>query len=244
VVKQVAAIAIAMATIVASPAAAQQADPSKPPTAAELEQQMQRRRDAIANFESALERAVTTGARNLSTKLERATGTSGTFNGLLLSTPSAYGFPLPDFGLAFAVRVPGMDGTMVWAWATSAAQSARERQGLGTRVGLGSAEPVPPPISAIDADMLSDPSAASAAYRDAIKEALIDAMLENSAALKLGENETLTVAARREGRANPLDPTDRIKTVTFNVRGSVLEALRVGKIDLATARKQVAIVED
>lgn len=241
--QQITVIAIAAATVasVASTVLAQQADASRPPNAAEVEQQLQRRRDAISNFENTLERAVTTGARNLSEKLSRATGASGTFDALLLSTPSAYGVPVPDYGLVFTVRVPGMNGTMVWAWAQMRSKTVSSP---GTRVGLAPQEVVAPPIAPVDAELMSDPSAASAAYRDAIKDALLDAMLEDSIALRLGENEALTVAARREGRPNPLDPTDRIKTVTFTVKGGVLEGLRMKRIDMATARKQVEVTED
>lgn len=241
--QQVIAIALAGATVAgASTVMAQQPDASRSPSAAEVEQQMQRRRDAISSFENTLERAVTTGARNLTDRLTKATGVAGTFDALLLSLPAASGFQVPDYGLFFTVRVPGMNGTMVWAMAETL--RVRQTPGGNTLVGLPPESPPPPPISPFDAELMTDPNVASAAYRDAIKEALLDAMLEDSSRLQLSENEWLTVAARREGRANPLDPNDRVKTVTFRVRGSVLESLRLKKIDAGAARKQVGVVED
>lgn len=241
--QQVIAIAIAAATITGPSAVrAQQPDAPRTPSAADVEQQMQRRRDAISSFENTLERAVSTGARNLTDRLTKATGVAGTFDALLLSLPAASGFQVPDYGLFFTVRVPGMNGTMVWAMT----QTLRVRQtpGASTLVGLPPETPPPPPISPFDAELMTDPNAASTAYRDAIKEALLDAMLEDSSRLQLAENEWLTVAARREGRANPLDPNDRVKTVTFRVKGSVLESLRMKRIDAAAARQQVGVVED
>jgi hypothetical protein len=78
----------------------------------------------------------------------------------------------------------------------------------------------------------------------AIRTALIDAMLENSSALRVSPDQVLTVAARKDTNPNPLDPTDAVRTMTFTVRGSDLEAFRQGRLTLEQARALVTVRED
>jgi hypothetical protein len=195
--------------------------------AGDSEQARQRRWTAIENMENALEAAVRDGARNLSVRFQQMTGETGRPAGaLLLSEPSAWGMPVPGYGMIFTVRVPGMNQTMV------VAQSMIWRAGRETAP--------PPPVSPVDAAI----DEWNGFYRDAVKDALIGAMLEDSGALRLGENESLTVGASRNRPSNPLDLSDRRRTVTFTVKGHVLQALQQKKIDVEQARKQVIVQED
>jgi hypothetical protein len=78
-------------------------------------------------------------------------------------------------------------------------------------------------------------------YRNGIKAALIDAMLESSASLAIGPNEWLIVSARRDAPRDPLFPADFIDTTTWvaRVKGSDLEAFRTQRITAADVRKLV-----
>jgi hypothetical protein len=82
-------------------------------------------------------------------------------------------------------------------------------------------------------------------YREQVKTALLNAMLENSSTLTIGPEEWLTVAARRAVTRDPLFPGDTIDSNTWiaRVKGSVLAALRAEKITLDDARRQVEQVE-
>jgi hypothetical protein len=78
-------------------------------------------------------------------------------------------------------------------------------------------------------------------YREQVKTALLNAMLENSSTLAIGPDEWLTVAARRAATRDPLFPGDTVDSNTWvaRVKGSVLAALRAEKITLEEARRQV-----
>lgn len=220
-------LAVALMVVMSVPLLAQR------PVSPETDAERRRRSDVIENMETALARGVRNGADAVSTRLRRVVGDSGTFEGgPLLSAPSAFGGYAPSYGMVFTVRVPGMDGTLVLV-AQSIAIKAR-----GSNTGL---RPTPPPVAPVDAEVLTDPNSA---YRAAVTEALIDAMLTYGGSLGLGENESLTVFARRDSPANALDPSDRVKTVTLTVKGSVISALGGKKIDLADAKKQVAVEQD
>ena len=88
------------------------------------------------------------------------------------------------------------------------------------------------------APALADPNEL---YTDAVKRALIDAMLNYSVALKLGDNEWLTVAARdAEG---PLTPSaiDEAATIMIRVKGSDLAAFHLNKLSREEVLKRVEV---
>jgi hypothetical protein len=78
-------------------------------------------------------------------------------------------------------------------------------------------------------------------YRNGIKAAIIDAMLESSGSLSIGPDEWLIVSARRDTPRDPLFPADFIDTTTWvaKVKGSDLEAFRTQRITEADVRKLV-----
>lgn len=80
------------------------------------------------------------------------------------------------------------------------------------------------------------------AYRTAIREALIDAMLEHTRGLGLSPNELLTVAARRTDNRPRLARADQeAQTVLISVRGSDLTAFLGGQISREEAIKRVSV---
>jgi hypothetical protein len=227
----IATVALGIAVLATTTAMAQQSSP------AEVEQVRARRLIEIANMENALKLAVRTGASNLAGKLQRVPGDIGMFvNTMLMSDPDAQGMRIPSFGVVFNVRVPGMRSNFLWAQSVLATQTG-PRQLKAQVVGQSQA----PPASPVDAGVLTDPDAE---YRLAVKNALIDAMLLDSAGLNLGVDEFLAVGARRDKPVNPLDPSDSVRTVTFTVKGSVPEAVRSKRISLEEARKLVVVDGD
>jgi hypothetical protein len=71
----------------------------------------------------------------------------------------------------------------------------------------------PAPVSPIPARIMRDPRAA---YREAIKSALVDAMLEHSRGMSLGPEEWLIVAAHRGD--SPLAPNEIVTTTTLMLK--------------------------
>jgi hypothetical protein len=94
----------------------------------------------------------------------------------------------------------------------------------------------------IDPRLLDNPNAG---YTSAVKEALIDAMIENSGSLTLGPDEWLTVAARDNLPRDPLMPGDTVdfSTVIFKMKGSDLTAFRSGRLTIEEARQKVDVRE-
>ena len=102
-----------------------------------------------------------------------------------------------------------------------------------------------PPVAANTAQAAGDEAADPAvAYTDAVKDALIDAMLSYSQRLVIGPDEWLTVAARDASnpRLSGEDPAD-ITTIFLRIRGMDLQALHEGRVTRDEARKRVEVRE-
>ena len=84
------------------------------------------------------------------------------------------------------------------------------------------------------------------AYTKAVREALIDAMIENSGPIPVGADEWLTVAARDNVPRDPLIPGDiaGLNTLTFRLKGSDLADFRAGRLSLEGARARVDVRQD
>jgi hypothetical protein len=83
-------------------------------------------------------------------------------------------------------------------------------------------------------------------YTDEVRRALIDAMIDFSAPMPIGNDEWLTVAARDNERRDtlaPQDPYEEVVTVLLRIRGADLKEYRAGRIDKVEARKRVRIGE-
>jgi hypothetical protein len=113
-----------------------------------------------------------------------------------------------------------------------------------------------PPPGVVTANGVSTTDAASAsarpnviddpfgAYESAVKQALIDAMLDHSGPLEIGPDEWLTVAARdnEDRRLSPSNVYD-LATIVLRIKGADLAAFRAGKLTREEARSKVEISE-
>jgi hypothetical protein len=91
----------------------------------------------------------------------------------------------------------------------------------------------------VDRVWLEDPGRA---YTESVQRALVDAMIDFSAPMAVGNEEWLTVAARdneRRDRLAPQDPYEEVLTIVLRVRGSDLAAYRAGRIDRDEVRRRV-----
>ena len=106
---------------------------------------------------------------------------------------------------------------------------------------VGLPAPTPAPTQPqVDPALIDDPNAA---YTREVSVAIIDAMIENSGPLPVGENEWLTVAARDNIRPDRLVPgdTSNISSIVFRIKGSDLAAFRAGRMTLEEARQHVDV---
>ena len=109
-------------------------------------------------------------------------------------------------------------------------------------------DPPTTPSPAVNAPVAPLPPAAAPRdpnelYTDAVKTALIDAMLKYSAFLKIGADEWLTVAARDSD--GPLMPgqIDDSSTIVLRIKGSDLSAFQSGKLTREEVLKRVEVKE-
>jgi hypothetical protein len=108
---------------------------------------------------------------------------------------------------------------------------------------IGAGRPAAAPPSPTDTPWLTD---TNRVYTEAVQRAIIDAMIDFSAPMNLGNDEWLTVAARDNERRDslaPQDPYEEVVTVLLRIKGADLREYRAGKIDKAEARKRVKVGE-
>jgi hypothetical protein len=246
-------VAVAAVALCAATAGAQ-----GPPKGAEVEQIKQRQR--ISLMEGVLERAVANGADNLLRQVKHVMPDVP----MLTGAPAVRGFRLDGYGVFFDVEVPALRLPLAWTLryvvdgnrlAVNAAlaqlramvleQPPQERARLELMVRQMEERNMPQVAAApnVDPDVVRDPNEA---YTRAVKEALVEAMLESSGPLNLGPDEWLTVAARDNVPNDPLVPGDStdLKSVIFKIKGSDLAAFRAGQVTLDQARARVKAEEN
>ena len=249
--RRVAAAVTTGIVLVAVPAWAQ--------TPAEQEAEQIKARQRLSTMEGVLERAVSNGAENLLRQVRTVMPDAPMLSG----APKVRGFRLDGYGVFFDVEVPALRLPMTWPLryviqddtaAVNAAinelrqlvsqQLPRERDRfelLARRLELRASLPQATPRT-------GDPmvTAPDEAYTKAVREALIDAMIENSGPIPLGPTEWLTVAARDNVPRDPLLPGDvaGLNTLTFKVRGSDLADFRAGRLSLEACRARVVVRQD
>jgi hypothetical protein len=249
---------VTAAAVVAVALCATAAGAQVPAKGAEAEQIKQRQR--ISLMEGVLERAVANGADNL---LRQVTHVMPDVP-MLTGAPAVRGFRLDGYGVFFDVEVPALRLPLAWTLryvvdgnrlAVNAAlaqlramvleQPPQERARLELMVRQMEERNMPqvPAAANVDPEVVRDPNEA---YTRAVKEALVDAMLESSGPLNLGPDEWLTVAARDNIPNDPLVPGDStdLKSVIFKIKGSDLAGFRSGQLTLEQARARVKAEEN
>ncbi len=115
------------------------------------------------------------------------------------------------------------------------AEDAATPQRSGQAVAAASVDTMPPAPAKIP-----DPNVM---YTEAVKTALVDAMLEYGGAMAIAPDQWLTIAARdAEGPLAPGEPYDAV-TIVLRVKGSDLTGYRAGRVTLDEARKRVDVRE-
>ena len=225
----------------------------------EQEAEQIKARQRISTMEGVLERAVSNGAENLLRQVLSVMPDAPMLSG----APKVRGFRLDGYGVFFDVEVPALRLPMTWPLryvlqddtaAVNAAlnelrqivaqQLPRERDRfelLARRLELRASIPQAAPRTGNP--MVTAPDEA---YTKAVREALIDAMIENSGPIPLGPDEWLTVAARDNVPRDPLIPGDTagLNTLTFKLKGSVLAEFRAGRVSLEDTRSRVEVRQD
>jgi len=228
-------------------------------------------RQRISMMEGALERAFSNGAQNMLRQVRAVMPDPW----MLTGAPEARGFRLDGYGVFFDVEVPALRPPVTWplrmlyrdsnlrtvdelrAMMVDLDPRQREQfsqlvkrlelqsQGLAdlqAQAGIAQNTGAPPASPRQPEVVIDDPEAR---YAQEVKAALVDAMIEYSSPLSIGNEEWLPVAARDNLPRDPLVPSDTndFSTVTFRVKGSDLGAYRAGRLTLDEVRKKVEVRE-
>jgi len=210
----------------------------------------------IGVMERVLEGAVEHGAANLRERLQ-AVFPDAPAQLLILDNPRVRGFRLDGYGVFFDVEVPSLNGTLTWTLRTldqaspaaasgsapvpastvapilpnprraaGAAPAAPDRPVTATAVGprAGQNNAAIAAVPEADDRILDNPNEA---YRAEVVQALVDAMIDYSGPLAVGDDGWLTVAARGiQDRPRLGSPDNDVQTVMLRVRGADLAAFR------------------
>jgi hypothetical protein len=234
---------IAVTMMVAMPAMAG----AQTPLHASAEQQ--RRQDKISIMEGTLTASVGAVARRVAQDVRTVDSTAMLFTG----TARAKGFILDGHGVFFYVEVPTLDLTVM----LTVQQFERERNGQQRaeappgREGQPGGNPQPvnemradavPPVRTA-AESLAHLAAEGQKWRETVRLALIDAMLDNSKNLELKPDEWLTIAAR--GSETDLMPNEilNLTTTVMRVKGSDVIDFLAGRLTKEEARQKVEVRE-
>lgn len=230
----VAGLALASATVAAQQAASPQTPGVSPGV------QIQERRFQLQVMEGVLENAVRQSAQELATRAQEEMP----IGMLLMGRPRAKGFPLEHYGLVFDVEIPRIRESYVLR-SQMARPNAPPQVGNQTVAGRGGTLPVrgtgagpdDARLRALAADpFLADPNQF---YRDLVKGRLVDAMIDYSRSLQVGDNEWLSVVARGEEDPIPTGLYDDSQTLILRIKGSDLVLFFDGKITRDEAKKRV-----
>ena len=227
------------------------------------------RRNQIRLMETLLAGAVRQGAETLAHTMQ--VNEPGSL--IVTGTARARGIVLEGYGVFFDVDVPMMKQSVVWSMQTlererqraqlrqlienspdTPARRLAQQQLRMLERNTGSTMPLAPPaaasgvVSAATVNESNDtaapePKDPNEQYTEAVKAALIDAMLDYGG-LPIGPDDWLIVAARdSEGPITP-GGLDDASTIVLKVKGSDLLAFRSNKLTRDEARKKVEVREN
>lgn len=203
--------------------------------------EQQRRHEQINLFEGTLERAVTNAARHVARDVQARTSNANFFSG----EPRAKGFILDGYGVFVYVEIPALDLSL--SIMIDQLDKQQQRGELGPVSNSPDAKPEPKtpepkvrvPTTSMEA--LQGVMDTGEKYRNEVKLALTDAMLDFSKNLQLKPDEWLSVAAR--GSEGALTPGEifQLNTVVLRVKGSDLADYLAGRLTQEEARAKVEL---
>jgi hypothetical protein len=195
----------------------------------------------VQTFEMVLGRAIETAGRNFATRAAEVAPEMMPV-ARLASDANVSGVAVHDLGLyVFQVQVPGIDLTLqVMNMMVNRPQFGSRRPGAqpaGGQVGSTMVQDDPMGPDSAAPETRTD---FTAEYRLLVRDALVDAIIDNAGSLPMNANDTLVVwtSGIDPAVSNPLYrmPTNKL---VLRAKGSDLRAFREGKISRDEARRRV-----
>jgi len=211
-----------------------------------------RRHEQINLFEGTLEKAVTNAARHVAKDVQSRTSNANFFTG----DARAKGFILDGYGVFVYVEIPALDLSLTlmnYQLEQSVERLERDAQ-RKTEADASKGEPSPvsnrppdvktesaPVIPKTNRELLQSVMDTGQNYRNEVKLALTDAMLDFTKNLELKPDEWLSVAAR--GSDGALTPGEilQLTTVVLRLKGSDLSDYLAGRLTREEARAKVEV---
>lgn len=185
-------------------------------------------RAQVRTMERVFSSAVQNGVDQIGQKINEVMPGVRIFAGM----PHAHGYQVENFGWFFDVEVPEVQTAAVELY-VDLQPDPRRRVGNST----ASSNPV---LSAPVPAVIEDPRRE---YRLAVREALIDAMLDYGQ-LPLKPTEELTVGARAADAPMPSMESSETLTLILRITGADLALYKQGKITREEAKARVRVKED
>jgi hypothetical protein len=230
------AIAIAM-IVTLTPAIADAQVPVQPGP------EQMRRHEQISLFEGTLVGAVNKAAHMVARDVQSHTSNANFFTG----DASAKGFILDGYGVFVYVEIPTLDLTLsIMIDQLDKQQQQQQRTEPGAQPGPVSNNPdgkVEPKVSLPPTarEALQAVMDTGQKYRNEVKLALMDAMLDFTKNLELKPDEWLSVAARGSDGALTPGQIYQLTTVVLRVKGSDLADYLAGRLTKEEARQKVEV---
>jgi hypothetical protein len=228
----------------------------------------EQRRNQIRMIEGVLVQAVRLGAAEVSKEMQRFEPAGVT---VLTGIPRARGFLLDGYGVFFDVEIPDMNQSVIWSMMNmqrdrqlgnafdslvaaidtmpagpqrQQAQAALQQvtKTVGPAAPMRGPQGQAPPPGQVDAATASIPPDPDRLYSEAVKNALVDAMLGYSMRMDLEADEWLTVAARAsEGPVPSQAGLSELITIVLRVKGSDLSIYQADPTKRDEIRQRVKV---
>lgn len=231
------AIVISLVLVSAVPVGAQQSGAGS----LSADTQVQQRRFQFQLMEVVLENAVRQGATEVAMRAQM----SLPIGTLFMGPAKAKGFPLDGYGLVFHIEIPIILESQVLLSQLSAPRppvpGSQPVAGRGSAAGTTRATGVVPDDPMARSPIVEDPFLAdpNAFYRTAVRDKLVDVMLDYSPSLKVPDGEWLSVVARGAEDRGRDSLQDDSRTLILRVKGEDLALFHAGKITRDEAKKRV-----
>lgn len=191
----------------------------------------------VRKMENVLATAVQDGVDRLGQKVaEVAPGLR-----LFAGQPHAHGYQLDNAGWFFDVEVPDIYPGSVDLYVDLLPTNQAPGRNVGNPVRPNAVPANPQMLDPMQSAVVRDPRGA---YRDAIREALSDAMVDDFLQMPLKPAEKLTIGARRPDPVGPVIAGDESMALILTITGENLALYREGKITRAEAKQRISIKED
>jgi hypothetical protein len=195
--------------------------------------QLDRLRADVGTFEIVLQRAIDKAV------LETSQWAQQVVPNVVMSAaePVVHGIPVGDTSITFNVEVGSMLGVNLWQLMQQRLQpqppdpSVGVAQRVGSQIVEGDSSGAPgPPVTS---------NAAGKQYSEYVRQAVIDAILDNSGVLQLKDEQTLAVAVIPTSVSGPGPYRNSSATLILSIKGADLEQLRQGKISRDEAKRRI-----